>query len=193
MARRRQPAKVANPPKAARLEDLLPNLKVAPLVHGARGSTVRLDPEQPTREEIPAWFGAGAGGHGTYPEWLTYWALTKLGYKIHGDPRPGLAGEDVIYQDPVLGYYAGEVGSSLIDFVVYKEFPPIALPVQGEFWHPLFGPRYEQDMAIFNRLKHELGWTVIPLDEDDLLVNALYVVRTAVIDRIDLSRYAGRV
>ena len=64
-----------------------------------------------------------------------------------------------------------------------------ALPVQGEFWHPLFGPRYEKDMEIFRRLRDELGWTVIPLDEDDLLNNALYVVRAAVIERRNLSRY----
>lgn len=186
MARRRKPPALTYKPKAPSIKDLLPKLDVAPLVKGARGSTVKLEPSQPTLDDIPEWFG------GTLPEWLTYWALVKLGYTVHGDPRPGIAGEDVVYQDPALGYYAGDAGSSLVDFVVYKEFPPIALPVQGEFWHPLYGPRYDQDIQIFQRLRDELGWTVIPLDEDDLLVDAIYVVRSAVQDRVDLSRYRGR-
>lgn len=149
---------------------------------GPKGSQVLLV-RRLGRENIPPWFS------GTLPEWLAKEALDKLGYKMVNDPRPSYAGTDYVFQDPALGSFVGEAGSTIVDLVVYAEFPPIALPVQGEFWHPLFGPRYEKDMEIFRRLRDELGWTVIPLDEDDLLNNALYVVRAAVIERRNLSRY----
>lgn len=132
---------------------------------------------------MPSWF------QGTFPEWLAIWALNMLGYKMVNDPRPGMAGEDFVYQDPALGAYVRESGSTVVDVVVYREFPAIALPVQGDYWHPKFGPQYMQDMEIFRRLQSELGWTVIPLEEHNLLRDAMYYVRAAVIERLNLSGY----
>jgi len=135
---------------------------------------------QPVIEDVPGWW------VGNYPEYLAFWALKRLGYKCNADIFD--PGDDVIFQKPELGGRAA-VGGTVIDFVVYRDYPPLALPVNGLFWHPMFGPQFEADMAIFRRLKDK-GWAVIVLDEDDLYEDAYRTVRLAIQDRKDISRYA---
>ena len=149
---------------------------------GKRGSQVRDIPFQTAREDVPGWF------PGNYIEWLAYEAVNKNGLKFENDPRPEWVGNDAIFQDPQLGgrLYAG---GSIVDMVITSEYPPLALPVQGEYWHPAFGPKLQEDLLLFRRLIVERGFDVIPLDESNLLENAFYTVQQAIKFRNNLSRY----
>lgn len=154
----------------------LPELSVNP-----RGGIVKPDPIQPTFEEYRAsWFWAKYK-QSSYPEYLCAWALMKLGLKWD---------EDFLYQVPELGQYVRESGSTIVDFVVVNRWPYLAIPVQGLFWHPSHGEKFEIDITIMQRLQQEKGMEVIPIDEDWLLRDAKFVTRDA-LRGIDRSRYRG--
>lgn len=142
---------------------------------------VALDPIQPTFEEYRVSLFYSMYPDSSYPEFLADWALNKLG--LH-------AGSDYEYQVPELGIYIRESGSTVVDFLVISQEPYIAMPVQGLYWHPTHGEIFEKDKLIMQRLQKELGLVVIPLDEDDLELNALFFVREALAGR-DYSRYRG--
>lgn len=181
MARRnRLPATLPALPSLGR-KKRLPDLPV--LSANPRGGVVKEEPIQPTFEEYrQSWFWEKYQ-QSSYPEFLTYWALQKLGLKF---------GEDYQYQVPELGQFVREAGSTIVDFVVTNRWPYLALPVQGLFWHPAHGEKFEIDLTIMRRLQQEKGMEVIPLDEDDLLLNALFYTKEALAGR-DYSRYRGRI
>jgi hypothetical protein len=141
----------------------------------SRKTVVKPVANQPTLEEMPGWW------PGTYPEYLVFWAYKKLGYSCNADPEN--PGPDVVYQMPELG------GATIIDFAVFRDHPPLATPVNGLYWHPLFGEAFNHDMDIMRRLQDK-GYKVIVFDEDDVYLDALNLVRLAVKEGVDLSRYA---
>lgn len=143
--------------------------------------TVELDPLQPSFEDYRASRFFSLYPESSYPEFLTDWAFNKRGMR---------AGTDYEYQVPELGIYIRESGSTVVDFLVITQEPYVAIPVQGIYWHPTHGEIFEKDKLIMQRLQNELGLIVIPLDEDDLLLNAQFFVGEALAGR-DHSRYAG--
>lgn len=118
----------------------------------------------------------------TYPEMLADFGLKKLGLK---------PGEDYLYQYDLGQQVEGGLGAN-VDFVVTNRVPWLALPVMGLYWHPVFGPKGQYDIEQFSRVMTRKGWNLIPLDEDDLVRDAAYTVRLAVVQGIDISRYRGR-
>ena len=180
--RRRPGPTTPKTPRLARTRaQLVPLPTKVAATEGPRGGRVKVAPIQP--EAMPPWFVARYR-LATLPEYLTFWALRDRLHLVQD--------ADFSYQVPELGEFIRDVGSTIVDFVVWSPTPPLALPVQGLYWHPLTGPRYAADISIFSRLKQQKGWDVIPLDEDDLRRDAFYTVREAVLSRRDLSRYVGQ-
>jgi hypothetical protein len=142
---------------------------------------VDLEVLQPTFEEYRASKFYSMYPDSSYPEFLVWHGLIKNRLK---------EGEDFQYQVPELGIYIRESGSTVVDFLVIAQSPYLALPVQGIYYHPTHGEIFEKDKLIMTRLKQEEGLEVIPLDEDDLLANALWLVKEALSGR-DHSRYVG--
>lgn len=168
-------------PKMSGIPKLITPSSIAP---GSRGpGRVKTEPVQPTYEDfISSWF-KRTFSEATYPEFLADFGLKKRGMKF---------GEDYQYQRDLGTLVEGGLGAR-IDFVVINRRPYLGLPVQGLRFHPVHGPKGQYDMDQFTRIVQRLGWDLIPLDEDDLLNDAAYTVRLAVVLGIDISRYRGRV
>ncbi len=115
----------------------------------------------------------------TLPEWLVYWALTKLGY---------LPDEDFTFQSSQLGPRY-ERGAAIIDFLVRKRWPPLCIRVQGEYWHYEMGTE-RQVRDVLQKAELEMnGLEVVDVDEDDVKRNPIYYVKQALLG-IDESKSA---
>jgi hypothetical protein len=117
-----------------------------------------------------------AGFPGSEPEWLCYWALTKLG------KEPGV---DFTFQSAQMGQRY-EAGAATIDFMIIDRTPNLAIRIQGEYWHYYSGSeRKARDLV--QRIEMETdGIEVIDIDEDDIKKDPIYYVSRA-LEGIDLS------
>lgn len=151
---------------------------------GSRGpKRIKSQPLQPTREDFDSSSYKARRPLSSYPEYLTYWALTAK-----EKMKPSV---DFVEQFDLGQEIVGGLGA-VVDFVVLNRFPYLALPVMGLYFHPAFGKKLSYDLSQFSRVRTQKGWDVIPLDEDDLERDAAFTVKQA-LRGIDLSRYRGRV
>lgn len=150
---------------------------------GSRGpKRLKTEPFQPTREDFDQSAWKKKWPQGSYPEYLTYWALTaKLKMK---------AGVDFVEQFDLGKEFVGGLGA-VVDVVIINRFPWLGLAVMGLYFHPAFGKKLQYDLAQFARIRNQKGWDLIPLDEDDLERDAVFTVKEALRGN-DMSRYRGR-
>ena len=108
--------------------------------------------------EIPTWW------VGSIPEYLVFNALLKLGYKNR-----------FIYQSAQMGGRLAK-GGVVIDF----EIPELnlAINVQSAYYHYATTPLSVRG-ALQKAQLESMGMTVIFIDEDDILRDALYYVKEA--------------
>lgn len=174
-----QPPRVVSPPSAQ-----APTL--IPIARGPRGADVPISlTGQPT--EIPeAW--ARQYPKGTLIEYLVWWALTQLGY---------VPFRDFSYQKAALTDGAPlsdlPAGSTVIDFLVFRDAPPIAIYPEGRYWHVQNPVQLAKDIAKYQAIRAGYGYDVIPLDEQAVLLNAKYVVGWALKRVIVSDIYRGKV
>jgi len=122
---------------------------------------------------------APAEWQGSLPEWLFYSSLIRLGYTD---------GQDFTYQNPLMGGRLDK-GGAIIDFLFYNP-PNLAVNVQGTYYHYELGSETRaRDIMIRESLAGQ-GITLIFVDEDDLLQDALGITRDA-LNYQDKSRLGG--
>lgn len=151
-------------------------------VRAPRGAGIDLDP--PLRE-VPEWMLRKYGPMSTLEAEIIR-ALDKLGKRVN---------EQYLFQSEQLrGEYANEFGYSVVDFTLIDTDPYVAMPANGNYWHYLRGSKIiEEDLAKLRRIKSELGYDVVVIDEDDVKnIGALTLVRLAYM-RVDYSQLSGRI
>lgn len=77
------------------------------------------------------------GGQNSESEWPPYWALATI-FKNPVDPRipPFFGGyPEWGYQVPMGGSHTRELGTSVLDYVIWAYGAPIAIRLQSERWH----------------------------------------------------------
>lgn len=114
----------------------------------------------------------------TLPEWYVYWALTVRLKKEQG--------VDFSYRSETT-YNQGLSGSTQLDFEMH-DGSGIAMEIQGDFFH------YQQGTSkiIIDQVRAEAlagTWTVINLDEDDVLRDPEYYTREALAGNDHSYRY----
>lgn len=131
----------------------------------------------PAISAIPSeWPAAPPDFQGTRPEWLVYWALTKLGL------TPQI---DFTFQSSQMGP-RWQAGSSVVDFLIVNRVRPLCLRAQGMWWHYEAGsPKQAKDILQRQELE-ESGIEVVDVDEDDILRDPLFYTQRA-LDGVDLS------
>ena len=109
--------------------------------------------------EVPSWW------MGSIPEYLVFNALLKLGYKNR-----------FTYQSAQMGGRLAK-GGVVIDF----EIPELnlAINVQSSYYHYATTPLRVRG-ALQKAQLESMGMTVIFIDENDILRDALYYVREAI-------------
>lgn len=75
-------------------------------------------------------------------EWRYYWAFAKV-FNDPVNPRqpPFSGGKDWQYQAAVDGRFVRDVGSSVVDFLVYQGTRTLGIRLQTERWHIMAGPQ----------------------------------------------------
>ena len=125
--------------------------------------TFRAVRENPTP---PAWFG------GTWPEFLCYRELTRQGYE------PGL---DFDFQSSLLGGRQS-LGGLVADFV-FDRPAGLVINVNSRYWHyqrPQKGGVTQGRRDVYAEAQlASLRYTLIWIDDDDLLADAQYYVSEA--------------
>lgn len=180
MAKRPKQIQLPDVPEVTSVSELLPRVIPSGTIEGREGSIVREEPIQPTYGEYEASGWIEKYPLSSYIEYLIDWAFKQDRYE------PGV---DYLFQRDEFSEYFGAPGSTRVDFLFIQGEPWVALPVQGEFYHPWPGPIGEADMTVFIRLIVERGYIVIPLDESDILLDARKVLRDAIILGKNNSRY----
>lgn len=169
--------KLPKPPKPSRpftVKPVLPKISKPPVIGKGPRSTIAAQVTQ--WDNLPA---LPPGFVGTYPEFLVYWALTKLGY------QPDL---DFTFQSSQLGV-RWEAGAAVVDFLISNRTPPLVIRVQGMYWHYEQGTD-KQALDLIQKQELELhGLEVVDVDEDDIVRNPIYYVQQALAG-IDLSQAA---
>jgi len=120
------------------------------------------EPSEPeTNEKFQAW---RAQYHGSYPEYLVFTELEKMGFEY---------GVDFQYQSSELGGRQ-RLGGAVVDF----ELPlyHIAGRVQGEYWHLRTAETREHDITQ-ELLLMGRGWTVVDMMATEIVVRARVIVR----------------
>ena len=112
-----------------------------------------------TTQTKPEWF------EGSEPEWLFYTSLIRLG------KQPNV---DFIYQ------FGGPttIGGRTLDFEFFDP-PNLAVNVQGVYYHYELGTGIRQNDVLLRLLVASTGKTLIFVDEDDILEDAMYYAREA--------------
>lgn len=108
----------------------------------------------------------------TLPEWRVWYWLDK--HHIEFD-----------FQSSQMGGRR-ELGGLVIDFLLPTMVPPMALQVQGEYWHYSTGEQRMHDQQSKAQLEAR-GYQVIMVDESDVNERLDYILRLAM-QGIDLSR-----
>lgn len=108
-------------------------------------------------------------GQQSGPEWIVYWALSKI-FGLPRDPRlPPFNGGYPIwgYQVPMLGVYTRQPGSSVPDFVVWTA--RVILRVNGNHYHEVTtATKQAYDMMQKAELER-VGFAVMDLWEENLV------------------------
>ncbi len=119
---------------------------------------------------IPPWFTTQYPG-GSLPEWAIFWAhLTK---KWRQD-------EEFRYQSAFMGGRV-QLGGAVVDFVEYTA--PIAINVQGTYYHLERGSQIIQKDLTLRSLLAVYGVQLILVDEPDALRNPLHFLNEALAGR----------
>lgn len=123
---------------------------------------IALDPAS-SREARYQAFLLRTGLAATRPEFMVLESLERQG--LRGDTsRP--PGRDFEFQVGVLG--GRQYGGAVIDVVIWAIAPPVAIRVQGEFWH--FGDDETERQDIIQKLSiQSLGFTVVDIIAQDTL------------------------
>lgn len=131
----------------------------------------------PALSAIPSeWPAAPPDFQGTRPEWLVYWALTKLGLV------PQI---DFTFQSSQMGP-RWQAGSSVVDFLIVNRVRPLSIRVQGNYFHYSMGSdKIEKDILQRQELEQS-GIEVVDVDEDDAVRQPLFYTQRA-LDGVDLS------
>ena len=103
------------------------------------------------------------GANGTRPEFAVYDALERMGLRAQASTPPGA---DFRFQVPVNG--GRQQGGAILDFLVESVSPPVAIRVQGEFFHFADDESQESDI-IQRRMIESLGFTVVDILAQDTL------------------------
>lgn len=107
----------------------------------------------------------------TLPEWRVYWYLSvRKGWRVPSDFVP---------QASILGP-TGEGLVAKVDFLVVREVRPMVWRVQGEYWHYGLGTSKRAHDALQRRMLEGLGYSVIDLDERDIMRRLEYIVEEAI-------------
>ena len=118
---------------------------------------------QPVREVPPSWF------TGSWPEYVAHETLVRLGY------RPGL---DFHFQSARQGGRAF-LGGLVIDFFFHRP-PGLAVNVNSRYYHYNRAGSGRIGVDRFQRTQMAgLGYTLIFIDDDDLLKDPEYYVTEA--------------
>ena len=119
-----------------------------------------------TVPDPPAWF------PGSYPEYVCYTELERPGY------RPD---EDFEFQSSALG--GRLVAGGLVADFLFERPPLLIINVNSRYWHedrPQPAGRTQQARDIYARQQFAgLGYTLVLIDDDDLLEDPAYYVSEA--------------
>jgi hypothetical protein len=108
------------------------------------------------------------GGVGTRPEYMVYRVLERrFGMRAPESDPPGF---DFQFQVPA-GGGRGREGGAVLDIVVQSVQPPIAIRVQGEFFHFLDVDIRESDV-LERAMLEGLGFRVVDILAQDLIDEA---------------------
>lgn len=99
-------------------------------------------------------------------EWLVYQWLMKN------------VGEGNFTYQASIGGGRLQLGGLVADFIIYTTNPPIAINVQGSWWHRETSKDRANDLLAKIQLSNE-GYTVVFLAEDDVVNRLNYVMRQA--------------
>lgn len=110
---------------------------------------------------------------GTLPEWAIYWAHLSLGLRD---------GYDFAYLQ------RDEMTGIQVDFTEFTV--PVAIQVQGLFWHYEFQRRAKPNDIRQRSALESMGYTVVWIDEDAAIRSPVYYLRAALQGR-DYSQGAG--
>lgn len=104
-------------------------------------------------------------GQTSITEWIVYFALAKI-FDDPKDPRvpPFYGGENWSYQVPKGGKWVRQLGSAVVDFIVYQGEKAIAIRLVTEHFH-IFTDSRKQAMDAMQRVN---------LSNEDLTVMDLY-------------------
>lgn len=154
-------------PTAPRFNWRARNFRVDPArLLRSRGNGLRvaslLDPSVSDEAAYQRWL-LKVGGTGTRPEYACYAALERLGYL---GPESDPPGNDFRFQVGVNG--GRQRGGAIIDLLVEVVSPPVAIRVQGEFFHFVDDPSKESDI-LQKRMIESLGFTVVDILAQDTL------------------------
>jgi hypothetical protein len=133
------------------LKNLPPLPKLGQIKPAVNRNTVRpLGPRLYKLAKNPDLVGGGPGepplgfvtGTTSRSEWRYYWALAKI-FSDPLDPRrpPFTGGKEWQYQAAVDGRFTRDVGSSVIDFLIYQGVRKLGIRLQTERWHVMAGPQ----------------------------------------------------
>jgi hypothetical protein len=114
---------------------------------------------------------------GSAPEWMVYWALTKIGY------QPNI---DFVYQSAQSGGRT-EFGGNVVDFY----FPDLgaAINVQSTYYHYATTASAVHDRFVQASIQ-QAGINIVYIDEEDVRRDPVYYVKEALAGR-DYSRMTG--
>lgn len=110
------------------------------------------------------------GGKNSESEWPLFWSLATI-FKNPLDPRkpPFVGGfPDWGYQVPIGGQHTREIGSAVLDYVVWAYGTPIGIRLQSERWH-VFTDSRKHAYDAFQRFTLEKGARIIDVFEDEFL------------------------
>jgi hypothetical protein len=156
----KKPQTQARPPRARRMTTLYPT---GPRAIGLERPVRRIvGPGDPPEGFVRATTSAS--------EWRLYWALAKV-FNDPVDPRraPFFGGRDWGYQLALLGQFAFQQGSAVLDFLVYLPQERIGIRLVTRYWHIAQSPQVKaSDLA--QKIRLELGDVrVVEVYEDDIL------------------------
>lgn len=119
-------------------------------------------------------------------EWFIYWALATV-YDDPQDPRKppfwGAASGKWVYQKAALGTYTRQLGSAVVDFVVYTPHDRIGLRIQTSYFHASTGA-FAQGLDMLQRVALADVMTVEDLYDQDFITDptgeaAVIIVKSA--------------
>mgnify|MGYP003126810675 FL=1 len=115
-----------------------------------------------SQQTKPEWFA------GSEPEWLLYTAFIRLGRQ----PNVDFIYQSIKFGGPTI------IGGRTLDFEFFDP-PNLAVNVQGVYYHYELGSGIRQNDVLLRQLVASTGKTLIFVDEDDILEDAMYYASEA--------------